>query len=480
MSSDAAPAAPAESSGHLAIVLGLCAVALGLRILHLAAVATDLLAEPPPMGMDRWVQMHIAEAIAAGDLVGGWSSGFDSGPAYAYAIALPYWLGGGRWIVPIVMQILLGALTPLLAFEVGRRLGGTSVGLVAAALTVLYIPFIFYEVLLVRFSLLPVVTFALLAVWLAIPAWRGMPGFVVGGLLLGIFTILRPNGIVCVPLVVGWGLVQCSSWSRRAGGVAAVAAGIGLVAVPLALREHAAGSRRLATSLWGIHFYIGNHAEADGSYTSVPDVSEDIVGHVVDARRLAETAEGRTLSPTEVSLYWFHRGLAFAMADPLDWIRLQGRKLRLMLAPEEYGTFGDDFEYHAELSSVLRLPLVSFGTMLPVAVLGATLVACGSAGRLVLLFVLGYAVSLLPFFVVARYRLPLAPPLLALAAVALVELERRLRRRSWWSLLVGLAVVAAVGATTARGWQEAAGMVGLVTVGMILAAAAPRPSQSTT
>src|SRR5262245_19003258 len=61
---------------------GVVLVGLGLRLLHLHAVAHVLLDSPPEVGMDRWLAMHVAQAVARGDWLGGWSADYDSTPGY--------------------------------------------------------------------------------------------------------------------------------------------------------------------------------------------------------------------------------------------------------------------------------------------------------------------------------------------------------------------------------------------------------------
>ena len=418
--------------------------ALALRLIHLHAVWSLMVDELPPPGMDRWLNMQIASAIAEGDWLGGWAAPFDSSPGYSYALAVLYSLSGRHWAVPLIVQLVLGATTPLLVYDIGRRHRGHAVGLVAALLAALYQPAIFYEGLLVKFSLVPVTTaFVLLALlrvrdgelrW-ALPA----------GLALGGLALLRPNMLVVAPVVATWA-------SLGAGGRVAIqrsallAAGAAVLLVPMSVRDHLAGSRGRAAALGGIHFYIGTNPKADGEYVVLDGIRPDIVGHVVDARREAERRVGRTLSGPEVSRFWFERGLAFIRADPIRYARLEARKLRLSLDASESGSFGDDFDSARQLSPVLGLPLVTFGTVAPLGFVG--LVGCIRRRQLLLpLFVCATLVSLLPFFIAGRYRLPLAPPMIVLAAIGIDGIDGLMRRHGRAALAMvvpGLALGAVV------------------------------------
>src|SRR5262249_16772020 len=132
-------------------------VGLALRILQLRVIVPLELGREPLVGMDRWLSMHIAMAVAEGRWLGGWSAPYENSPAYAYLLSVAYWASGGRWLPALVVQGLVGAVGPFLLYGGGRGVAGVRVGVLAAWLAALYLPFVFYETLLVKYALLPVV-----------------------------------------------------------------------------------------------------------------------------------------------------------------------------------------------------------------------------------------------------------------------------------------------------------------------------------
>ncbi|TMA38065.1 MAG: hypothetical protein E6J79_08120 [Deltaproteobacteria bacterium] len=391
------------------VLPGVVTVALTLRLLHLHAVARLLLDEPPEVGMDRWLSTHIAEAVARGDWLGGWSADYDSAPGYGYLLGALFRLSDRHWLPPLLLQVALGALACLLVYDLGRRLWSPTAGLLASALLALYGPALFYETLLVKFSLLTVTVAALLVCVVRAAERDRARWMLLGGLALGLLVMLRGNAaLVAVPCA--WWVVRGRPVWAGLRSVALFVAGAALVLGPLAFRDHLAAARGRGTSLWGIHFYIGTNADADGTYMPVPGVREDVVGHVIDARQLAEEAEGRRLTPAEVSWHWFRRGVAAIRANKLAWAALELHKLRLALSGGEDGSFGDDFGDSVDASWVLRLPLVTFGSIVPLALLGLILSLRRRRALLLPWFVVAYLVSLLPFFITGRYRLPVVVP----------------------------------------------------------------------
>ena len=423
------------------VLATIVAAALALRLAHVASVAAFEAAHVEP-GLDRWLQMEIARAVAGGDWLGGPLAPYESAPAYALGLGVLYRLGGGRWLVPIVLQAVLGALTPLALYATARRLGSARAGLFAAALAAAYGPAIFYEGLTLKFALMPCTVSALLcASATAATGRRWQAAAAAAGAATALLVALRLNAIVMLPVLVAW-------IARARPAVAARAlllVGFGLVAIaaPLALRRALASAHGEAASLWGIHFYVGSRLDGDGGYTVVPGVADDVFGHVDDARALAEASRGRQLTPAEVSRYWLGRGLEEIRGDPAAYLVLEGRKLRRLLAPREEDVFGDDYAVYAARSLVLRAGL-TFGAVAPLAMLGLVLVTMRRAplGWCVAVAA-AYAASLLVFFVTSRYRLPVVPPLLLCAGAALAWLaDLRARPLAFAAAAGGLSVAA--------------------------------------
>ena len=104
-------------------------------------------------------------------------------------------------------------------------------------------------------------------------------------------------------------------------------AGLLLVLLPVGLRNLAVGGEfKLTTSQFGPNFFIGNNPSADGTYVSVENVIGEPQLEGKDAKRLAERALGRSLTPGEVSDYWLQKSWDYIRSQPEKWIELLGRK----------------------------------------------------------------------------------------------------------------------------------------------------------
>lgn len=206
------------------------------------------------------------------------------------------------------------------------------------------------------------------------------------------------------------------------------------------------GGFYLTTSQFGPNFYIGNNPLADGTYMSLRPGRGAPEFERLDATELAERAEGRALTPAEVSSYWTGRSVSFITTEPARWLALVGRKVALLWNADEM-LDTESQETYEEVSPLLRvLALVGhFGVLVPLALLG--LVVCWPDRRRLwplIAFLFAYAASVVLFYVFARYRFPLVPFLLLFAAAGVVS------AREWFAgstlavrIAAGAAVVAA-------------------------------------
>jgi tetratricopeptide (TPR) repeat protein len=146
----------------------------------------------------------------------------------------------------------------------------------------------------------------------------------------------------------------------------------------------------------------------------------------IDATELAEASMGRSLRPSEVSRFWLTQTREYIESQPIDWLRLMLRKSRLLLGRTEI-VDTESQESHAEYSLVIGVAshVWHFGVLLPLAIFGMFL-AAAERDKLWPLYAMSltYALSVVLFFVVARYRLPLVPLLIPFAAGAVERLWR--------------------------------------------------------
>jgi len=427
--------------------LGLFLLALVVRLLYLGewhdtALFSVLLGDGRQY--DLW-----AREIVEGEWIG--REVFYQAPMYPYFLASVYRLfGHDLWVLRIV-QVTLGSASCLLLALAGRRFFDEHVGLTAGFLLALYAPAVYFDGL-VQKGVLGVSCMTLLLFTLGeFRHRRTWPWLMGAGVTLGAFALTRENALILPPLVIAWLLLQDDRkpTRRRLVGSMVLLAGVALVLVPVGLRNQALGGRFLiTTSQAGPNFYIGNHSGASGRYTPLREGRGNVRYERLDATELAQTALGRELDPAEVSEYWLDRSLDDIRSSPGNWVGLLARKWMLVWnAGEIMDT--DSLEAYRDQSVLLRVLgfLLHFGVVAPLAAIGLW-VTRHDWKRLWLLYavLLGMALAVTLFFVMARYRYPLVPILALFAGAGLVELVRLARTRDWKSLarLAALAALVAL------------------------------------
>ena len=148
---------------------------------------------------DSW-----ASQLAAGDWIG--DEVFFQEPLYAYSLGAIYSIAGHRPDFVRRVQVILGALTAVLAGVLGARIFGPRAGLAAGLLLALYQPaWLFSALLLKPVFLLFVLTALALALIASRESERAWPYLVVG-LLAGLGALLRGNILVMLPFIGLWPL----------------------------------------------------------------------------------------------------------------------------------------------------------------------------------------------------------------------------------------------------------------------------------
>jgi Flp pilus assembly protein TadD len=435
------PSAASAVANH-ALGLRLLAVwltAFGLRCLYLWQVSV---APFYPLRIGDAEAYHLwAGRIAAGDWLG--HDVFYQSPLYPYFLALLYKALGDSVTVVRLIQAGIGATSCAVLALAGRRLLGRG-GELAGFLLAIYPPAIFLDGLLDKSSLVTFFTCALIA-FLASPH-RSHTRWIATGIMLGLLTLTRENALLLAVPILGWLWIGPSDVApNKRTAALAFAGGCAIVLLPIAARNLAvSGEVVLTTSQFGPNFYIGNHAGATGTYEPL------VVGHgsaadeQQDAARLAEEASGRALTPAEVSAFWTRRALQDIRSHPGDWVALLGRKLALTFNASEAADTESQSVY-AEWSPLLRaLTPFTFGVLFAIAVIGIVLTTASWSRSWFLCALAGtYAVSVMGFYVFARYRFPLVPFLAIPAAAAVLAV--RARRTSPRALATAV-VVASVAA----------------------------------
>jgi 4-amino-4-deoxy-L-arabinose transferase-like glycosyltransferase len=385
-----------------------------------------------------------AQGILAGTYPG--EKVFYQSPLYPYLLAVSFHLFDESYNAVRIWQTILWLLLIVVMYGLGKQLFGRREGLLAAALAALYGPMLNYNLLLLKVSpmLLLLGLFLLVGVRLTGKPERWW-NWIVLGVLCALLLLLRDNILIFLVVVPLWILVRfrAEPLKLRAAAILLFLGGALVVVGPLVVRNRlVAGDWVISTSQGGANFFIGNNPIADGRYKTLPFVRPHPETEQQDFRAEAEKRAGRELKATEVSRFWFDQGFRYIRKNPGRWLALQWKKTRYFLSdfeiPDNHGFAFD----RAHFLRGLHFAPLSFGILFPLALFGiaATWERRRELG-FIYLFAIVYALSVLAFFVVGRYRIPIVVPLIPLAAAGLGKFRDALRGRSYGAIAGGVFLV---------------------------------------
>ena len=364
---------------------------------------------------------------------------FFSSPGYIGLVALFQGSGGGMLLLKLA-QGLVDAGSCYLICLLGRRWFGAAVSRLAGLGAVAYQGFLLHSA-----TLLPavwIVFFNLLALWFLTrwkdegkELWLGK-----AGLALGLSLILRPNIFIFILGTGFWLLLQPGR--RRGRRLACLGIGVIIPLAPVTAWNARTGELIPVTASGGWVFFSANNKQANGfsysppreleevmtSYYASPEAELGYVEHLC-CLELARSDSGLPLTPGQASSHWARKGWEFFRDNPRRGLILLLRKTQSLISA---------YEPH-DLPEVLlragRLPRWAPGPgwVIPLALLG--LLSGGLRGKSLLgTYLAAYLLGLLLLYVTPRYRLPLLPVLLLLAADVLVRSFSLLQARAWGKL----------------------------------------------
>jgi tetratricopeptide (TPR) repeat protein len=378
-------------------------IALALRVAHILAMRRSPYFVHPII--DALTYHDAARSIAAGH--GHPDAVFWQPPGYSYILASFYAITGPTdLLVPRIVQALLGAAAAVLTAWIGARRFGPRVGLAAGFIVALYGTLIYFdgELLGVSFT----VALQLIAVALAVAASdAARPGrFWFGaGFTAGVASLVTAPTLVFVAVF--------AAFARRHAHLVVLAAAIAIA--PVTIRNAVKGGEIVLISTnAGINLYLGNNPRYDETVQIRPD------RHWTELTKEPYDRGIRTKSGG--SNYFAGRAFEWARKEPIDFLRLQIKKLRLLLGGDEIfrnQAIYPSRQYSPVLSALLwKVPGLAFpfGLLAPLALLG--MVVAWKRAPLLACVVASYVLAVVAFFVAARYRVPLVPYLAIFAAGA--------------------------------------------------------------
>jgi tetratricopeptide (TPR) repeat protein len=399
-----------------------------LRLIYLLQIKNNPYFASPtmdPLYHDIW-----AQDIANGNWIG--NKVFFRAPLYAYFLALIYKVFGHNYFIPRLIQHIIGSFSCILVYILAKKIFTRKIAILSAILASTYWILIYFEGELLLDSLL--VFFDLLLIILLLDASRnpGWKRWITCGLVLGLSAITRPNILIFVPVVWLW-MILLFGKSRKSkvvlGYIIFFTLGTLLIILPVTLRNYLVGKDFvLIASQGGVNFYIGNNQHADGMSATFFYQAD---WQSRDFEYLAQVAMGRELKPSEISNFYYRKGLEFILGQPAFASKLFIKKIYMFWNAFEVSNNQNTY-FFKRYSSLIQILPIGFWLIGPLSLLGIGL-SFGFKKRtfLPVLFLFCYMISVILFFITDRYRLPLVPILIIFASYAVFWPIEKIQRKDF-------------------------------------------------
>ncbi|NIP42332.1 MAG: tetratricopeptide repeat protein [candidate division Zixibacteria bacterium] len=384
-----------------------------------------------------------AQAIASGDFWG--TEVFFRAPFYAYFLALLQIIFSGSILGIVIAQNVIGIISFLLIYKLCKEIFGLRPAQIAAVLYIFTFNFYFFESeLLLDFLLV----FFLPLFFLTVIRAEKTDNFLfwlLGGVILGLAAATRPTVLILAVIVPLFFLRPSSklfsliNWIKRS---AIYLAGLIAVLLPIAIRNQVVGGQFTALpTQGGINFYIGNNQQANGWSAAMPDSLGGAFWQYAECKQIAEQARGRELNPSEVSRFWYGKGLEELADQPGQALQLYLKKITLLFTNDDISN-NRNIPQYKESISISGILQISWWLLFPFGLVGIiTGLKNNYKAKLTALFILFYSLAVLIFFVTSRFRLPLLPFWIIFASYGIYYMlwlisEKKIRSIILYSLLI--------------------------------------------
>ncbi len=399
------------------------------QVFYFQITGDDLAAVPL---LDCQAYHDWAARLVAGDW--GWHETYWMGPLYPHLLAVVYAIWGVGSHAILLLQLALTVLNIWLVHRLARNLMAAGpVAAVAAALYAGYGAPVFYagNLLIATVATTLLLVAAIQATHAAqTAAWR--PWFKLG-LLLGLAGLARGNMLLLLPLCA-----LLVPGRPRIKPVVALLVGALLMVAPVTVRNLVmADDFVVLTSNGGVNLLIGQRAAYKGIFAPITDEAQAEFDPSMETT--LERERGRDLKGSEVSRILTRRAWREFRTHLGAMPRHYARKIQRFWSGYELPQIVSYDYYRGQFPALQALP-VPYWFLSALGLVGFFHLP-RRARLLLLIFVGGYFLSLLPFFPTSRYRQPIAPLLSIPAAAWLVAVWQQSAARKKNLVLGAVAVV---------------------------------------
>lgn len=372
-------------------------------------------------------------ATQAGEPTAHWSY------LYSYFVASIYWLFGPHpLMVRLLQSLIVGIFHPLLIFIIGKITFNSRIGLIGAAITSIYIYFVYYSATLMTepFYITGILIILGISGWIVKNAHQILENrrqLLLFAVLLGVATsmtiLLRQAFVLFLPFLYFW-LLFVLRKNYLIPALKIIALNVLIITffiLPFTIYNFERFNQFvLLNTNAGFAFYWANHPIYGMHFEGILTQSTYLDLLPRELYGLNEAALDREL---------LKRGLQFVFQDPLRYFFLSLSRIPIyfMFWPSPQSSI---------LSNISRIG--SFGLFLPFMIYGLVITTIKKNAEklnlyspifLLLLFILVYSLIHIFTWTLIRYRLPVDAVLVLFAAVGISDLILKIQQKKMVTLL---------------------------------------------
>jgi len=420
---------------ELLICIGIFVLALFVRFLYLYESSAN-----PSFGypiVDSGNYDSMARSLAMGEGIG--EQFFWQPFSYPFFLSTVYLVSNSSIICAKVIQVLLGCVTCLLTYHLGKRVFGLSTGIIAAVITALYGPLIFFEAELLASGWAAFWSVVLILLFLKSSSKKSIWFFVLLGICGALSIITRPTFVPFFAAALVWLVIvfyrSGERWRKIYAKLGAILGGFLLISIPVAAQNfHVTGHFEILPFSGEVNFYVGNNPDYVETMIARPGWSWDEILELPEKNGVTgDIAEKRKFFKQKIVNYVVTKPLAFVKGLAYKTIQfLNSREIPRNVDVYLFGNWSRLLGLLVWKAGGFGFP---FGVLLPLALLGVVIHRRQIPTPL-LLFLILYPFSIILVFVAARYRIPAIPVISIMAAAGLLDLITTVRGLHWRRIAV--------------------------------------------
>jgi len=401
------------------IIISLFFLALVIRLIYLLQIYNTPLSEI--LLIDSETYDRFASLIINGNFQG--EDVYSMNILYPYFLALIYKILGHSWTAVTVIQAFISSVNCVLIYIVAKNMFDQRVGILSAAICIIYGPFVFFTGTLLTPTL---INLFLLLTLLFLVRYQNSDKLwlvLVAGFCLGLAVLGRGNSLLMAPLSLLFFYFTTKNGRKAFSHWIGFSMAAILVTVGVTLRNYYVEKEFVPLSANYGAFYAGHNAKANGIYT-MPELtaSAKFEGEVDGVREEIGKKLGRDVTLAETSHYLFTQGLKYIVENPLADLLLTLKKIYFFWNTTEPPT-NLNYYFAKDYSSLLRWLPLSFGIIAPLSILGIYFSFKHWRKYILLyIYIFVYLFTCLVFFVSSEYRLPAVPVLIIFTSFTIIYL----------------------------------------------------------